>query len=406
MFRKFTLHNFRTHVDSTLELSGLNLVIGDNNSGKSNLFAGIRHFSRLIYQFRPIEHSRPVTLRRASRSPRRRVDVRRYDFFPHRHRLADKKEPMSLSCLWEHEHGRITYTIELYSLDEQVVAAREKLEAYPTDTGGKYECQAGYDRLSTSITLEGDIQRSSADIRVKSLCRKFFRDIRSVHAFHFQPTHLKGLIASPQEAATSENSSEPESRMAFHFTFGIDFPARLGYEGGNLQELLLEAKERGERSFELCTSLLRTFDKSFHGMRRDEGKPIWEFSLGAQAGRLDEFPPHVVSDGLLKAAAIALLVSIRRPPALILIEEIENGINPKNIQGLLGWLWTTAGLEYSTDRGYNIQFIITSHSPSVLREFSQNPENVHVMHLHRFGFKSDVRNLATVLETLHGIGTV
>jgi hypothetical protein len=41
----------------------------------------------------------------------------------------------------------------------------------------------------------------------------------------------------------------------------------------------------------------------------------------------------------MKAAAISLLASLYRTPSLILLEEIENGVNPGNIQELMRWIW-------------------------------------------------------------------
>jgi len=48
MFQEFTIKNFRTHRDTTLELQGVTLLVGSNNSGKTNLLAALQHFSRLI----------------------------------------------------------------------------------------------------------------------------------------------------------------------------------------------------------------------------------------------------------------------------------------------------------------------------------------------------------------------
>lgn len=48
MFTQITLGNYRTHRSTTIDLYPVTLLIGNNNSGKSNLLAGIRHFSQLI----------------------------------------------------------------------------------------------------------------------------------------------------------------------------------------------------------------------------------------------------------------------------------------------------------------------------------------------------------------------
>jgi predicted ATPase len=110
-----------------------------------------------------------------------------------------------------------------------------------------------------------------------------------------------------------------------------------------------------------------------------------------------------VSDGFIKAAALALLVSLRNPPALILMEEIENGINPGNIQEIMDWIWQATA---APDKSKTPQFILTTHSPSVLREFNNYLDCVYTTRLQKKGFQSDVRNLSQALDTLIGIGTV
>jgi len=187
----------------------------------------------------------------------------------------------------------------------------------------------------------------------------------------------------------------------------IEEKSDLGYEGGNLQNLIKHVKNEEERVFSRFLTLMRRFaSKNFQGIRYDDKKSqlLWEFDLGrTTTDRLvDEFSPNVIFDGLIKAAAIALLVSIQRPPALILIEEIENGINPGNIQELIYWLWQATA---PNQQDFTPQFILTSHSPSVLREFHQDLDSVYTFRLNKRN-ESDVRSLSEALDILVGIGTI
>ncbi|MEM9538604.1 MAG: AAA family ATPase [Cyanobacteria bacterium P01_E01_bin.42] len=152
---------------------------------------------------------------------------------------------------------------------------------------------------------------------------------------------------------------------------------------------------------------MHRFSPSFQGVRFDIYHKclIWEFDLDRSSiDRLvEEFTSNSVSDGFIKAATIALLVSLYNPPALILIEEIENGINPGNIKEIMNWIWQATALE---DRSHTPQFILTTHSPSVLREFHKHLDCIYTTRLKKKGFQSDVRNLGQSLDTLIGIGAV
>ena len=133
---------------------------------------------------------------------------------------------------------------------------------------------------------------------------------------------------------------------------------------------------------------------------------LWQFDFGREPPRAENFEPFVVSDGLLRAAATALLTSMRTPPSLILIEEFENDISQKNLGHFLTWLRQASGPHNSSERGYKTQFILTSHSPSVLREFSDYLSDVFYIWLKKRKYTSAVRNLKESLVSFVDLGTI
>jgi hypothetical protein len=303
---------------------------------------------------------------------------------------------MSIFINWQNQAGEISYRMEIYKGNQYSPACKEEIWVEPLD-GVKKQLQSGFKHESNGVNLRKTIE-DSANFKPteKQLCRDFFQAFAFTFSYHLQPSFLKGLVPpSPKD----ENISSEEDR--------ISIPAKLGYEGGNLQNLLLYTRNKEERVFGRFTAFMRRFSTLFNGVREKENKKtaIWEFDLGRKSsgGMLDEFPPHVVSDGMLKTSAIALLLSLQQPPALILLEEIENGINPANIKLLMDWIWqsTASGADKLTT-----QFILTSHSPSVLREFFDKPHYVYVVRLEKRNFSSTVTNLNEALKTLRDIGAI
>jgi len=53
MFEKIILKNYRAHRFTEIHLDSVTLLIGNNNSGKTNLLAGIQHFAQLVKQGDP-----------------------------------------------------------------------------------------------------------------------------------------------------------------------------------------------------------------------------------------------------------------------------------------------------------------------------------------------------------------
>lgn len=387
MFNKITLRNYRTHKSTTLELKPITLLIGNNGSGKTNFLSGIQHFAQLI--------------RRGDPSKQQDRTVLAKDYFPHRYRLAKDEDSMSIEIEWSHNNDFVKYYMELYKNDKFTgnVGCREKLELRSELTSNPLEFKSGYQKETNSIELRSKISNyPQIKTDKKELFYYFFRDFANTFSYHLQPSFLKGIANENRDFSDLENSD-----------LEIKIPSYLGYEGRNLQKLIYHVKEKEERVFARFLTLMRRFanNKKFQGIRYDSKKSqlLWEFDLGrTTTDRLvDEFPPDVISDGLIKAAAIALLVSIERPPALILIEEIENGVNPGNIQELIYWLWQATAPDR---RGFAPQFILTSHSPAVLREFSEYLDYVYVFLLNKRKHQSNATNLSQGLETLINMGAV
>ena len=172
----------------------------------------------------------------------------------------------------------------------------------------------------------------------------------------------------------------------------------IGIGGHNFQELVKYIKKYDELTYGRFRGYLQRFVRSFNGIVIDKNTTKWQFDMGG-----DNFPYYDasgISDGLLKAGAIALICAMKNPPAIIMLEEVENGINQKNLSEFLSWLKSTSGMNET-------QFILTSHSPSVIREFNKELNKVYKVDLkERSGYKSMVTNLNDALSPLVNLGTI
>ncbi|ACK68591.1 ATPase-like protein [Gloeothece citriformis PCC 7424] len=375
MFTKITLRNYRTHKLTTIELQPVTLLIGNNNSGKSNLLAGIQHFSDLVKRGDP------------EREEGDRV-VSYEDFFPHQYRFAAHDDPMSIEVESNQNQVHIKYRMELYR-EGLNVGCRERISVDLKAESKKEIFESGYDKNSNVIALQNNLKNSSIKNQIFTIiCQRFFKRFVEVFSYHFQSSFLKEKITKNKNFLPQENLVN-------------SIPKVLGYEGENFQRLIVYIKEKTPNIFSQFIALMRRFERSFIGVRYDPHykQLLWEFE--ANKNNTDDsvfaFVPDVVSDGFMKAAAIGLLVCLPFPPALILIEEIENGINPGNIQELMRWIWQATS---------STQFILTSHSPSVLREFHNHLNAVYTVRLNKRTYQSDVRNLNDALDVLIGIGTL
>jgi AAA15 family ATPase/GTPase len=397
MFTEFSLRNYRTHILTRLDLHPVTLLIGNNNSGKSNLLLGLWHFAKLI------SRSRPGRI-----DPQNKIGIQLMpsDLFPHRHRLAPKDEPMAVECKWSHNSGySVTYSMELYedNLSANHVSCIENISVNKKGeivhiSPDQQTYTTGSKTKSDKMLLRKNLSEINLDSNLDKILRSFFMDLSHINFYYLQPSQLKGKSSKPLRFEPSHDGTNGSR---------LQILSSLGLEGSNFQDILRYISENDERTYNRFVAALRRFDKSFQGVHYDKEKEEirWQFDIGSSSpSRLvEEFNPNVISDGLVKAAAISLLTCLERPPAMFLLEEIENGINPGNIREFLSWIFKAAS---TTTEISPPQFILTTHSPVVIREFTDILDQVFNVRLDKVHHKSDVRNLSDALDALIGIGTI
>ena len=384
MFKKLKLENFRTHINSEIELNDVTLIIGANNSGKSNFLSGLHYFSKLVSLY----------------YPKRISDYDEYvlrpsNYYPNKHSLSDKKTPITFNCVWEKENNIINYNISIFpdSADESIILCNEILVFNET------KFKSGFEKKTSKLRLRKIIDETKS-VENKNIIELFFKELASFHYYNFQPTFLKGLGVpleysyghlKPQKKTDYIRDKRENNKNPF-------IPAELGKEGSNLQELLRYVKEYEGETYNRFLGYLKRFVNNFNGLIIKDDEIKWQFDMGGS--NFPFFSPDKISDGMVKAAAVALLCSLKNKPSIILLEEVENGINQKKISEFLNWLRTTS------DNSRNTQFIITSHSSSVIREFNDSLSSVYNIHLRKKDYKSIFTNLNNAIKPLVNMGTI
>jgi len=372
MFKKFRLQNYRTHIDTIFEPKDVTLLIGSNNSGKSNLLMGLNDFSLLV--------------RNSSTRLIKSKELRGINFFSVKHTLSNTNTPVSFFCEWEREDKKIEYELEIYCLNKNdaQIGGREKITIF----GDSHEktIMHGHSDPSQEMLLRTKLENGNLTSDEKQIADIFFRDLSFLHYYHFQPAFLKGQ-------ARPEIQNKSESGGIFP-----NIAREIGREGAYFQDLVKYTKKYDQVAYGEFLGYLKRFVKSFNEIIIDRDITKWQFDMGGST--FPYFESHEVSDGLLKAGAVALLCAMKKPPAMIMIEEIENGINQRNLSEFMGWLFDIS------DKGENTQFILTSHSPSVIREFSDCLDAVYNLHLREKDHRSMLTNLNDAIKPLVNMGSV
>jgi len=429
MLKTFTLRNFRTHLNTTVRLGPTTLLLGPNGGGKSNFLLGLKSFAMLARRSRRIIDPNPWKDSISSQSGGTFEPLNGNALAFDRHRLANRNDPIEFACEWEGWNYRVAYSIKLF-LIWQAAESRHQRPAHIVKAVESMDLHGpGIERSLKNVESTGAeagagiatqlVAEKNTD--VAAAARSFFRDMGKVYVYELEPRTLRqelspmrdrpdtaielpNMKATPvssgterSDAATEEDGtgSEGESGEWQH----------LGEHGENIRAVLLQLFSRGEeRSYNRFKSLMEKFDPTFRDIAFRGDRLRWYFRLLGGDG-FQDFDSRSVSDGFIRVSALSYLAAQRRPPAIMAIEEIENGISRSNLRKLLSWLRQTAATE-DRNRGCRTQIILTTHSPLVLCEFADNTECVVSVRLENGAHRTIARSVKDLINAFADSGAI
>lgn len=134
-------------------------------------------------------------------------------------------------------------------------------------------------------------------------------------------------------------------------------------DGSNLAQYLLGIREKDTGAFEGIVDSMRfvlDYAQDFQPVETREIQPTLYLKMLEQArDGAAEIPGWVLSTGTLRILALLAVLRNPDPPPLIVIEEIENGLDPRTIHMILDEIRMVV-------QGGQSQVIVTTHSPYLL----------------------------------------
>ncbi|MCY4089575.1 MAG: AAA family ATPase [Caldilineaceae bacterium] len=175
----------------------------------------------------------------------------------------------------------------------------------------------------------------------------------SILSMPHYPPHYPHLVAARREL---ENwlffYFEPRERM--RAANPVKEVRHLGLMGEELAAFLNTMKAVDANQFEGVEKALHTLLPNIDGIETEVSE-LGEVELRLKEGGV-AMPARVLSEGTLRMLGLLALTGVEEPPALVGLEEPENGIHPRRIQLIAELLKTQEILGQS-------QYIITTHSP-------------------------------------------
>jgi len=344
--RRLHIRNFLSLKEASIELNKLNVFIGPNASGKSNILRALRLIRNHIAEGIPV------------------LEERGPDVIPFGDLVYcfDRYRDIGIGVEIEHEGGQASYYLKLSAegYSEAIMRGREIL----------YECNGSRPGFKY-ITKDGEMAEVLSNGILQTTMSIFFREpegrTRLEKTLFYTP--LQFPPADADEAlhkvsmflrGISVFRLDPAS---MRFRSKITEEPLIKYDGSNLARYLLylNLERRGDfqRVEEVIKSLVPEVEEVIPHIEADEVE-IWVRSKNL-------FMPlrsNYISDGTLRLLAIATILNVGF--SLVAVEEPENHVHPSLLEAVV-----------DLARRSPSQVVFTTHSPYLLDYLK--PEEVFVV---------------------------
>jgi predicted ATPase len=362
MITKIHIQNFKSILDYTLELGRINVFIGENGAGKTNILEAFATASAAVDGTLEIEdlYTRGVRIAKPSITissflqKKTTRDIALTLTASDQTSSPDDEPPFltlrlvpdagDIDSGWRVESFSSTLSLELPST---LVALRKALRSLRLIEAGKEPTQ---DTLNELLKLQSRLQEAPI----------FQRSLKSFCIYNLNPLALRGI----------QNTSR---RIP------------LGINGENLDVFLEELTQAQRRELVRYSKFIPWFDNLLIDPK-DELK-FKGHKLGRSTSRLyfrdrfmkkgnNVFSAENVNEGILHILFyLALFLSDKTPP-IFAIDNIETALNPQLCRDLMKSLAAMA-------KAHDKQVLITTHNPAVLDGLDLHDDDQRLIVIHR-----------------------
>ncbi len=381
MIDKIRIRNYKSLLDTSIDLQLVNLLIGANNSGKSNFLKALEFFGKMFNGQDIHEDFKSLSYRNSNEDHTKSLEmISKIDKNIYRHinyfvydleGLNIKNEIKQL-----YKFVLADNRDNAFSRDEDLSHFRELFNHFDN----LFLYQRCKQNNQTKINLEIDqaiddeIYESKGQILKKINRNKF----RGNSAPEYPSKIQNNLINVIKPILSNIKIYKPD--QSHLFTPAEIKPdvlkAELNADVSNLVLYLDNLIGENPELREEMEDKLTKFDTGFKGIRLQYvGKTNFK-RLGLKDIYDRIFWGDEISEGLLYFLCILAVIHQPNPPKLLLLEEPESSIHPRRISEVIRLIKDMAHEK-------DIQVIMTTHSPIVLDQFSDDPESVHIFEMEK-----------------------
>ncbi|MFT6961057.1 MAG: putative ATPase [Flammeovirgaceae bacterium] len=402
MLETIRIQNFRSLKNVTLDLKKINLLIGANNSGKSNFLKALKFFGEFADGNKP---SRDELIRSTfNHSEKLSVKftlLQQDEFYKCEFiYISDSNEPFFNEIIGakvdsneKQEFGSVLEIFnERYTKSGRFVANIRSLNE-SLDTKQSNVVSSLIDRLkkiSDNIDFDSDgflYDSVTHDLKNINYSLENYKD----YSILYRKRNITSLEKKIDESLSNLKIYNPDPNKIHKENILVDDILEIDENTSNIVSVLDNIKDEFPSNIDIINIAINTCLPEFSGLRfkkiKNNGKTIKKWGLANHKNKI--FWAEDLSEGVLYFVAILAIIHQPNPPKLLLLEELEKGIHPRRIGEVIDYLEQLA-------EDKDIQIILTTHSPIVVDRFSHSPESIFV-----FDKEDDatvVQNLAEIIK--------
>ena len=361
MLKRFRVSNFRSLLNIEFLPVGLNLLIGPNNAGKTNLCSALRFLG--MSSLFPIEKSASNALGETWNITNVYVNERSMEFEVEAS-LCDDGDSLGFNYQLKVDSHR-----DSASLRQALTVAEESLRL----TGGGFKDTVLVENQNGRVRLLHEkwfLERTAGDPYVETFTPL---DATMLSRLYDLETNRRANLFKRWLQTWNYYSLSP---MALRSTDVITDAPVLRHDGANLSKVLHTLHNENPRVERKLIEELRNLEPKLDLFTFQSPDPtvVHMFLEDANGNR---FSTKSVSDGTVRFLAMAYLIQAcaeakdrPSPVPLLMIEEPENGLYVRVLKPLL---------ERIDPSGSSGQFVFTTHSPYFVDLFDGNLTGVHLL---------------------------
>lgn len=336
MLKRVHIQNFKSLKDVTLDLQKVNLLIGPNNSGKTNFLKALEFFGE----------SRNIVSHVA--------DVEKL-LFKHKNGVEVKIYLIFDPDLEHIETGEYNYLIYLCNINDKGITFKD-------------------------VWLEKEKERfRSYTPKVSDFNYIEFKS-RIGELYIYNPDPNKLVVPGPVGTGVELVNADTSNLIGF-------LDRMLGNKYRNRVFNRIEADlQKCLPEFDQVEIDDITPDEDWIRIHGEESRKFSFKRLGLSNSQQGiTYWADELSEGTLYFLALLCIINQPNPPKLLLLEEPEKGIHPRRIREVMDFIFRLAEEK-------DVQIILTTHNEHVLDDFATRPESVFVFDKDEEG-ATYVRNL-------------